>query len=42
VEEQDEGFKAMSAVLREGQGSKVRQAVDTLDALNRSFGEDQK
>jgi type IV secretion system protein VirD4 len=42
TEEQDEGFKAMSAVLREGQGSKVRQAADTLDALHRSFGEDQK
>ncbi|WP_248307729.1 hypothetical protein [Bosea sp. AS-1] len=42
AEEQDDGFKAMTAVLRGEQGPKVRQAVDTLDALHRAFGDDDK
>ena len=42
AEEQDEGFNAMAAVLRAEQGPKVRQAVDTLDALHRSFGDDKE
>ena len=41
AEEQDEGFKSMSAVLRDEQAPKVRQAVETLDALHRSFGDDE-
>jgi type IV secretion system protein VirD4 len=42
AEEQDEGFNAMMGVLREESDPNVRQAVETLDALHRSFGDDQK
>jgi type IV secretion system protein VirD4 len=42
ADEQDDGFKAMTVVLSAEQGPKVRQAVETLDALHRSFGDDQK
>lgn len=40
AEEQDDGFKAMTAVLREEQGPKVRAAVETLEELNRTFGDE--
>jgi type IV secretion system protein VirD4 len=42
VDEQDEGFKSMSAVLRDEQAPRVRQAIETLEALHRSFGDDEK
>ena len=41
-EEQDQGFDAMKALLREASDLKVRQAVETLGALHRSFGDDAK
>ncbi|MEH6952915.1 type IV secretory system conjugative DNA transfer family protein (plasmid) [Nitrobacter sp. NHB1] len=42
AEQQDEGFNAMTGVLHEESSPNVRQAAETLDALNRSFGDDQK
>jgi type IV secretion system protein VirD4 len=40
AEEQGDGFDAMKAVLREASGSSVRQAIETLDTLHRTFGDD--
>jgi type IV secretion system protein VirD4 len=40
AEEQGDGFDAMKAVLREASGPRVRQAVETLDTLHRTFGDD--
>jgi type IV secretion system protein VirD4 len=40
--EQDAGFNAMMGELREESSLNVRQAVETLNALNRSFGDNQK
>jgi type IV secretion system protein VirD4 len=40
--EQDAGFNAMTDELREETSPNVRQAVETLDALHRSFGDGQK
>jgi type IV secretion system protein VirD4 len=40
AEKQDEGFDATRAALRDEH--EVRQTVDTLDVLHRSFGDDQK
>jgi hypothetical protein len=40
--EQEEGFDAMMGVLREEPAAKVRKAVETLDALHRYFGDNQK
>ncbi len=42
ADEQDDGFKAMTAVLRAEQGPNVRTAVEALAALHRRFGDDQK
>jgi hypothetical protein len=42
AEEQDEGFDAMKAVLREASDPKVRQAFETLGTLHSSFGDDGK
>jgi type IV secretion system protein VirD4 len=40
--EQDAGFNAMTSELREESSSNVSQAVETLNALHRSFGDGQK
>jgi type IV secretion system protein VirD4 len=40
--EQDAGFNAMIGELREKSSPNVRQAVETLDALHRSFGDDKR
>jgi type IV secretion system protein VirD4 len=42
AQEQDHGFDAMKAVLREASDPKVRQAIETLGALHSSFGDDGK
>jgi type IV secretion system protein VirD4 len=41
ADEQDDGFNAMTVVLRDAPGLKAKQAAETLDVLNRAFGDDQ-
>lgn len=42
AQEQDAEFNAMSATVRNEHGPTVREAIETLDALHRSFGKDER